>query len=104
MIRALVLGVLALSLAMLAWSGHLYWAARADAALSIRQLDFVRVDARDITSLRLAAPPESRRRRPAPGLANRVTDVVAKTGLPQAALQSLTPESERSEERRVGTA
>jgi len=54
-------------------------------------------DAREIATLRSAAPPESRRHRPAPpGLATRVADVVSKAGLPQSSLQNLSPETETS--------
>ena len=84
----------AASVVLCAWTGHRYWAARSEATVSLRQLQRVSADAREIASLRSAAPPESRRHRPAPGLATHVADVVSKSGLPQSALQNLSPETE----------
>ncbi len=84
----------AVSLVLCMMAGHRYWAARSDADTSLRQLQRVSDNAREIASLRSAAPPESRRLRPPPGLATRVADVVSKAGLPQSSLQSLSPETE----------
>jgi hypothetical protein len=86
----LVAGCLILS----AWAGRRYINARSEAAISLRQLTIVRNDAREIAAIRAAAPPESRRHRPPPGLASRVADVVSRAGLPQSALQNLSPETE----------
>jgi hypothetical protein len=94
MTRALVWLVLGVSAALCLWEGHRYYTARSDAGLALRQLAVVRADAREIAALQAAAPPESRRPRPATGLATRVTDILSKAGLPQAVLQNVSPETE----------
>jgi hypothetical protein len=94
MTKALLWIALAVSLVLCMMAGHRYWAARSDANASLRQLQRVSDNAREIASLRSAAPPESRRQRPRPGLASRVADVVSKASLPQSSLQSLSPETE----------
>jgi hypothetical protein len=94
MTKILLWTAVAVSLVLCMMAGHRYWAARSDANVSLRQLQRVTDNAREIASLRSAAPPESRCQRPPPGLASRVADVVSKAGLPQSSLQSLSPETE----------
>jgi hypothetical protein len=79
---------------MCLWAGHRYYIARAEASVSLRQLSIVSADAREIAAIRAAAPPESRRHRPPATLATHIADVVSKSGLPQSALQNLSPETE----------
>jgi len=92
--RVLLWIVVAGSAILCAWSGQHYIHARSDAAVALRQLAVVSADAREIASMRAAAPAEARRKRPTPGLATRIADVVSKAGLPQSALQNLSPETE----------
>jgi hypothetical protein len=94
MTKLLVWLLAACSIATLAWAGHRYWLARADANLAMLQLQRVTADVNDIAALRTAAPPESRRPRPTSGLGAKIGDVIAKAGLPQSCLQSLSPETE----------
>jgi hypothetical protein len=68
--------------------------ARADANVAFHQLSVASADAREVAAIRAAAPPQSRRHRPPSGLATHVADVVSKSGLPQSALQNLSPETE----------
>jgi hypothetical protein len=92
--RALLWLVMCASAVLLCWAGQRYYAARSDSRVALRQLDLVRADAEAIADLRAAAPPESRRHRPPPGLATRLGDVISKAGLPPSSLQNLTPETE----------
>lgn len=94
MTRVFVWAILVMSAIVLAWSGHRWAMARTEANIAIRQLALVSADAKEIASIKASSPPESRRPRPAPGLATRVADVVSKADLRQAALQNLSPETE----------
>lgn len=94
MTRALVWIIIVASIALCVWEGHRWLSARAEARSALRQLAAVRADVAEIASIRAAASPESRRARPAPGLAMRVADVVSKLGLPQSGIQNLSPETE----------
>ena len=94
--RSLLWSLVAACLVLCSWAARRYINSRADAALSLRQLRAVNADTREIAALRAAAPPESRRHRPPPGLATRVADAVSKAGLTQSAVQSVSPEVESS--------
>jgi hypothetical protein len=94
MMRVLMWAILMMSAIVLAWAGHRWAMARTEANIAIRQLALVSADVKEIAGIKASSPPESRRSRPAPGLATRVADVVSKAGLPQAALQNLSPETE----------
>ena len=96
MTKVLVWLAVVASCVVCAWSGHRYLDARSDASVALHQLELVSTDAREIASVRAAAPPESRRNRPPPGLTTRVANVVSKAGLPQPTLQNLSPENETS--------
>ena len=82
------------STALLAWSGHRYLQQRGDATTATGGFKAVVDQATELTTLRSEAPPESRRARPAPGIAARLAGVVAVAGLPQNSLQNVTPELE----------
>jgi hypothetical protein len=91
---AMLWALVGASLLLCSWAGRRYMSARSEAVLALRQLAAVTTDSREIASIRAAAPPETRRHRPPPGLAARVADVVSKAGLPQAAVQIVSPETE----------
>src|SRR4051794_17398541 len=52
MTRVLVWAILVMSAAVLAWAGHRWAAARADAHIAIRQFALVSVDAREIAGIK----------------------------------------------------
>lgn len=94
MTRVFVLLSLIAGCLMLVWSGKRYLGARAEAVTAGARLELVADQTRELSQLRAQAPPELLRERPAPGLTARIAGVVAVAGLPQSALQNVTPELE----------
>jgi hypothetical protein len=94
MTRVIVLLSLIAGFVMLAWSSKRYLGARAEAVTAGARLELVADQTRELSQLRAQAPPELLRARPAPGLTARIAGVVAVAGLPQSALQNVTPELE----------
>ncbi|HYE63785.1 MAG TPA: hypothetical protein VD997_17470 [Phycisphaerales bacterium] len=80
--------------ALIGWSAQRYVAALEQATEAADALTVVADQATQLDRLRASAPVESRRSRPAPGLASRIAQVVAVTGLSQGTLQNVTPEVE----------
>ncbi len=92
--RSIVILAALLGLVPLLWTAARYMNARGEAAVTAAQWEIVADQARELVTLRSEAPPESRRPRPAPGIAARLAGVVAAAGLPQGVLQNVTPEQE----------
>jgi hypothetical protein len=85
---------LACSCGLFGLSGARYCRARACATEDLSRLALVSRQAGELTSLRTSAPAWMLRTRPPTGLTPRITAALAASGLPAAAVSSVSPESE----------